>query len=265
MWLRGGQAQTAAPARDESQENKLAALRARLGTVPPAAGRPIKHSPVSLRGRLKKLLIHPYMLVVIVLLGWYVSFNNLVVWLVPSSSVSGWLMRSVFVVRRGFSEYFLVLTGRAVNWQTGMFYNCLGVITINLFTFQSGAVDLFRFDRWAGYAVLTGILYGGADLYFLKLSGNKNISHMADVSVLAPLCSLYILIPTLLGIFVDTEPLTKRKGFGILLATLAILLLSFEEQEAGSTEGGEAAGGVVEDEPPTNDQVGSHPRMQPGP
>ena len=58
---------------------------------------------------------------------------------------------------------------------------------------------------------------------------------LRDGLFLAPLCALYILIPTLLGIFVDKEPLTKRKGFGIVLATLAILLLSFEEQEAGST------------------------------
>ena len=170
-----------------------------------------------------------------------------------------WLIRSVGVVRRGISEYLLVLTGRAVNWQTGMFYNCLGVITINLVTFQSGNVNLFRFDKWAGYGVLTGVLYGVADVYFLKLSGNKNISHMADVSILAPLCALYILIPTLLGIFVDKEPLTKRKGLGIVLATMAILILSFEEEEAG-----EAAGGGVEDDTalPTNYEVGSYPRRQ---
>ena len=171
-------------------------------------------------------------------------------------------------VRRGVSEYLLVLTGRAVNWQTGMFYNCLGVITINFFTIQSGNVDVFRFDRWAGYAVLTGVLYGGADIYFLKLSGNKNISHMADVSILAPLCALYILIPTILGIVVDGEPLTKRKLLGIILATAAILILSFEEQEeedgAGATDGaalaGEGAAGEGMEEQQPNYQIGSYPR-----
>ena len=163
-----------------------------------------------------------------------------------------------------------MLTGRSVNWQTGMFYNCLGVITINLVTFQSGNVNLFRFDKWVGYAVLTGILYGGADIYFLKLSGNKNISHMADVSILAPLCALYILIPTLLGICVDREPLTKRKGLGIVLATLAILILSFEEQEDEIGEDGPAGGGgVAETETaalaeglPPNYEVGSYSRVQ---
>lgn len=157
-----------------------------------------------------------------------------------------------------------MLTGRAVNWQTGMFYNCIGVVTVNLVTFQSGNINLFRFDKWVGYAILTGVLYGGADIYFLKLSGNKNISHMADVSVLAPLCALYILIPTLLGIFVDREPLTKRKALGIVLATMAILILSFEEQEEESSEGEAAVAGVdgVDEQRPTNFEVGSYPRIK---
>ena len=53
---------------------------------------------------------------------------------------------------RGVSEYLLVLAGRELNWQTGIFYNCLGVVTINLFTMRSGNVDIFRFDKWVFYA-----------------------------------------------------------------------------------------------------------------
>ena len=73
------------------------------------------------------------------------------------------------------SEYLLVLAGRELNWQTGIFYNCLGVVTINLFTMRSGNVDIFRFDKWVFYAVLTGVLYAIADVYFLKLSGNTAV------------------------------------------------------------------------------------------
>ena len=70
MSLRGGQAQAAAVDLQETQEQKIAALRARLGAIPSGSGRPIQHRAVPLLGRLKKLLSHPYMLVVIVLLGW---------------------------------------------------------------------------------------------------------------------------------------------------------------------------------------------------
>lgn len=247
MALRGASGAPVAAMLDppDKPEKRIADLRERLG--PPGAGRARQ---VALAGRLKKAFNNPYVLVVIVLLGW------------------------------GVSEYLLVLTGRAVNWQTGMFYNCLGVITVNLFTIQSGNINVFRFDKWVVYAVLTGVLYGGADLYFLKLSGNKDISHMADVSVLAPLCALYVLIPTILGLVLDGEPLTKRKLAGIVLATVAILILSFEEQgeveepgEAGGGAAGEgevgevmmAASGTLEgDELIGSHKIGSYPRVQRG-
>ena len=246
MALRGATGAPVAAMLDppDTPEKRIADLRDRLGAIPPtpSGGRGRR---LALAGRLKKAIDNPYVLVVIVLLGW------------------------------GVSEYLLVLTGRAVNWQTGMFYNCLGVITVNLFTIQSGNIDVFRFDKWVVYAVLTGILYGGADIYFLKLSGNKDISHMADVSVLAPLCALYVLIPTILGLVLDGEPLTKRKLAGIVLATVAILILSFEEQGEVEEGGGGGEGEVREvvvAESGTADggevigvhKIGSYPRVQRG-
>ncbi len=70
MSLRSGQGQATVADLDETPEQKLAALRARLGSIPSGSGRPLKRSAVPLLARLKKLLSHPYTLVVIVLLGW---------------------------------------------------------------------------------------------------------------------------------------------------------------------------------------------------
>lgn len=70
MSLRGAQAQVPTADREGTPEQKIAALRARLGTVPSGSGRPTQHAAVPLIARLKKLLNNPYMLVVIVLLGW---------------------------------------------------------------------------------------------------------------------------------------------------------------------------------------------------
>ena len=36
-------------------------------------------------------------------------------------------------------------------------------------------------------------------------AGNTSLHHLADVSVLAPLCALYILIPTFMGIAIDVR------------------------------------------------------------
>ena len=119
----------------------------------------------------------------------------------------------------GLSEYLLVLTGKKLNWQSGMFYNCVGVVTFNVASVAMTPVDL-SVDRWVVAATLTGVLYGLGDVFFLKLSGSgeqnleeggQKLGHLADASVLAPLCSLYILIPTGLGVFIDGEQIDKRE------------------------------------------------------
>ena len=106
----------------------------------------------------------------------------------------------------GLSEYFMIMTGKRLNWQTGLFFNCLGVITVNLYTMRNETLQIFNLDISCVFTILTGVLYSIADIFFLKLSGNTHVGHLADVSVLAPLCALYILIPTILGILLDVSP-----------------------------------------------------------
>lgn len=73
-------------------------------------------------------------------------------------------------------------------------------------------------------AASIGLLFVMGNLAFYKLS------QTAQVSVLAPLTSLYIVIPIVLGIAVLGEPLTRRKAAGILLAIVAIYLLSTTDE-----------------------------------
>eukprot|EP01052_Picozoa_sp_SAG31_P013031 SAG31_NODE_774_length_12192_cov_26.736128_8_plen_160_part_00 len=104
-----------------------------------------------------------------------------------------------------------------------------GVVTVNLYTMRNEALDIFKPNRWVLYAILTGVFYAVADIYFLRLSGqftsdraadlrrrglifcrsllagSTKLHHLADVSVLAPLCALYILIPTALGVVIDVR------------------------------------------------------------
>ena len=53
------------------------------------------------------------------------------------------------------------------------------------------------------------------------LAGSTKLHHLADVSVLAPLCALYILIPTALGVIVDVRQLAW------IFSLLLLLLLLF--------------------------------------
>ena len=71
---------------------------------------------------------------------------------------------------------------------------------------RNETLQIFNLDISCVFAILTGVLYSIADIFFLKLSGNTHVGHLADVSVLAPLCALYILIPTILGILLDVSP-----------------------------------------------------------
>ena len=48
-----------------------------------------------------------------------------------------------------------------------------GVVTVNLYTMRNEALDIFKPNRWVVYAVLTGVFYAVADIYFLKLSGTR--------------------------------------------------------------------------------------------
>jgi hypothetical protein len=155
------------------------------------------------------------------------------------------LLVAVVLLGWGLSEYMLVLTGKNLSWTSGMFYNCIGVISFNVgvvaYRVYSGDSEKdsgWRVNRWVVFAVLTGLLYAIGDVYFLKLSGSareneagRDIGHLADASVLAPLCALYILLPTALGVLVDGEPMTKRKAGGVLLALVSIMLLSMEGDE----------------------------------
>ena len=150
---------------------------------------------------LRTFLDHPAALVMAVLLGW------------------------------GLSEYAMVMTGKHLSWEMGMACNCLGVVTVNLYTMRNESLDIFKSDRSVIYAVLTGVFYAVADIYFLKLSGNTRLHHLADVSVLAPLCALYVLIPTALGVLIDREPVTTRKVVGVGMAVVAIFLLGHDDDD----------------------------------
>jgi len=71
-----------------------------------------------------------------------------------------------------------------------------------------------------GLAALIGVCY---------IVGNWAFLHMArteEISVLAPLAGLSVVVPIVLGLLVLGEPFTMRKLIGILFAMIAMILLS---------------------------------------
>eukprot|EP00027_Filamoeba_sp_ATCC50430_P011246 CAMPEP_0168562276 /NCGR_PEP_ID=MMETSP0413-20121227/12037_1 /TAXON_ID=136452 /ORGANISM="Filamoeba nolandi, Strain NC-AS-23-1" /LENGTH=128 /DNA_ID=CAMNT_0008593693 /DNA_START=265 /DNA_END=648 /DNA_ORIENTATION=+ len=115
-----------------------------------------------------------------------------------------------------------------MNFQTGMFYQMLGVALMNIFfLFQVN----FTFTRGHFWAIVNGIAFTVADIAYYKLSRSG-----VDVSTLGPLTSLYVVVPILLGVTVLKEPVTPKKAVGLFLAVIAIYILSTAEEEVDSMQ-----------------------------
>jgi len=72
---------------------------------------------------------------------------------------------------------------------------------------------------------VTAMLFVFSNFAFYRLSHAGE-----EVTILAPLTSLYVLVAVALGVLVWQEPITLRKGLGILLGVVAMILLSWERQ-----------------------------------
>jgi len=72
-------------------------------------------------------------------------------------------------------------------------------------------------------AVVTAICFVLANFAYYRLSHGGE-----EVTILAPLSSLYVLVAVGLGVLVWHEPITLRKALGILLGVAAMVLLSWE-------------------------------------
>jgi uncharacterized membrane protein len=127
--------------------------------------------------------------------------------------ISGW----------GLGAFLMAHLGRTLGMGT--------ILVCNLFGYAIAIAFLARNVNlgWSWnhlLAVLTAVAFVLANFAFYRLSGEGEA-----VTILAPLSSLYVLLPVTLGVVLWHEPITLRKGLGIVLGVLAMILLSWERQE----------------------------------
>ena len=135
--------------------------------------------------------------------------------------ISGW----------GLGAFLMAHLGRTLGMGTILVCNLIGY-TIAI-AFLARNVNL----GWSWnhlLAVLTAIAFVLANFAFYRLSGAGE-----EVTILAPLSSLYVLVTVTLGVLLWHEPITLRKGLGILLGVLAMILLSWEREESVQKPGSE--------------------------
>ena len=106
-----------------------------------------------------------------------------------------------------------------LDWRTLYLFTSIGAVFVYLI-FYAVVKPSFIINTGSYYALVAGALgVAGSLTYYLALNQGK-------VSVVGPLTALYPLITVLLATTVLKEKLTFYQGFGVLLAIIAIILIS---------------------------------------
>jgi len=107
-----------------------------------------------------------------------------------------------------------------IDSKSALIYQTIGVAIVGILLFAFGNFKPATDTKGLMYALLTGIAYGvGCLLYFIAASKGKIIT-------VVTLTALYPLVTILLAYLLLKEAVNLKQGFGIVLAFVAILLMS---------------------------------------
>ena len=105
--------------------------------------------------------------------------------------------------------------------------NVLTYITVGLVLGSTalGGITLETFDLRHTFILLGGVCHAASNVSFLKLSSVMP----EEASVVAPLTSVYIVFPAVVGMVAFGEAVTALKIIGIFVAVLAVFLMSVRD------------------------------------
>jgi bacterial/archaeal transporter family protein len=126
---------------------------------------------------------------------------------------------AVLLVTWGTANFLLKIVGTRLDHFSGVLAIVAGyVVAGTIFATAGGGRLAFT---WAhATAALIGALYIIGNWAFLRLSKTE------EITTLAPIGNLAVVLTILLGFVVLHEPLTVKKLVGILFAIIAVILLS---------------------------------------
>ena len=137
--------------------------------------------------------------------------------------MSGAVYLTVCMAMWGLAVFTMKVAGQRLDPVTVAVFNIIGYLTAGVFLVSRASFGLSRYHLMG---IGIGAMFVAGNMAFYKLS------QTAQVSTLVPLTSLYVVIPILLGFLLLGEPLSLRKGLGILLALAAIYFLSTVDEPA---------------------------------
>jgi transporter family protein len=135
--------------------------------------------------------------------------------------MSSWLPAALMsLFSFGLWGLFTKLAVNHIDSKSALIYQTIGVVLIGVITLSTINFKPAADTKGLSFAVLTGIAYGiGCLFYFIAASKGKIIT-------IVTLTALYPLVTILLAFILLKEGINPKQCFGILLAFIAIVLMS---------------------------------------
>ena len=135
--------------------------------------------------------------------------------------MSAWLPAALLsLLSFGLWGLFTKLAVNHIDSKSALIYQTIGVILIGVITLSTVNFKPATDTKGLSYAVLTGVAYGiGCLFYFMAASKGKIIT-------IVTLTALYPLVTILLAFLLLKEGVNLKQCAGILLAFIAIVLMS---------------------------------------
>ncbi len=136
-------------------------------------------------------------------------------------SVVNWLVFSILaVIFWGFWGFFIKLASAQLSWQQVFIVTSFITLVFSLLTFVIVKPSFEIGSQSASYALTAGVL-GAFALIFFNMAIKEG-----NAIVVVPVTSLYPVITVVLSYLILNEKLTFTKGLGIILALIAVVLVS---------------------------------------
>ena len=132
-----------------------------------------------------------------------------------------WLISSLFALFFfGLWGFFSKLALFHITARAALLMQSIGVLLVSLFLVKGIAFRELLHLKGANFGVLTGVAYGLGCLFYLMAADKGKL-----VTVVT-LTALYPLITILCSFFWLNETITLKQGFGVILALVAIVIMS---------------------------------------
>ncbi len=135
-----------------------------------------------------------------------------------------WIYLAMAILGWGFGLFLMKIATKYIDNWTAVVFNLPGYLMIGLLLVPKVKWSGFVWNTGHTVAVIVGACYVIANWGFYRAAENANIS------ILTPMSTVFMVIPIVLGTLFLHERPTTIQYVGMLLAFIALILLGWPEQ-----------------------------------